>query len=742
MFERQSLAPLGAFLLAFLIGLFALAEAHASLFDKARGADEMGGAMRTLINGRSAYFPSLKSDFSASIEGDLATVTIVQTFLNPYEQVLNATYLFPLNKDAAVSFMMMETGDERITAVIKKKAEARRTYERAKHAGKAAALLTQHRPNMFTQELANLMPGQPVKITLKYSMAVPRIDGAYELVAPLVVGPRYVPAPKPRQQLVIDGEAAPAPKSGQWSLAKLPAYPLVGGVTIPDTIEKDRVSIHIDLKSALPLQNIVSKTHALAISGDRYHKVIDLARGRTIDNRDFVLRYELSGRSVEAGVLAHHDQRGHFFSLLLEPPKAPLAKDITPREMVFVLDTSGSMSGLPMQASKTFMRHAISTLRPTDYFRIIRFSNNVGEFAARPLRATMLNKMAGLRYVNGLMAGGGTQIPQAIEHAFAAPTEPGTLRIVTFLTDGYIGNEAQVLQLINEKIGNARIYAFGVGSSVNRYLLSEMGRAGSGFARFIDPTEDVNEVAIELAKRLEAPLLTDIRINWGDLGAKGVTPQVIPDLFKGDSLRIMARSMENLAPGSPHTITVSGYSNGRKADMQVSFVTPQTSADDNGADDNSPDDNIDNRLDALPLIWARSTIADHMRLLNDRRATRRRGVTDEQLREAVTRLGLDFSLMTQWTGFVAVSEKIVNQRPENAVDADVALNRVKGVADEAYGQKTPANGPSKIRHQMPLPNPLQKAQIQKTQRQRAQRGPCSIRKNPAVSGKDRDISGL
>ena len=554
MYERRRLTPLGILFLSFFISLFAIGEALA-LFNKALPEDEIGGSIRAQINGKAFYFPTMKSDVSVAIEGDLATITIEQTFLNPADLPLNASYLFPLNKDAAVHFMQMEVGDERITAVIKKKAEARTTFEQAKRSGKSAALLNQHRPNMFTQELANLMPGEPIKIILKYSMAVPRIDGAYELVVPLVVGPRFTPKKRPVPQVVREEQAElPAAKnSGQWSFAKSPAYPEVSGLTIPDQVAKDRVSIRIDLKSAFPIKQINSATHLLLVEGVGQDKTITLAKGRTIDNRDFVLRYELSGRSIEAGVLAHHDERGHFFSLLVEPPKVPLIKDIRPREMVFVLDTSGSMSGQPMEASKVFMRHAIQSLRSNDYFRIIRFSSDTGEFSARPVRATLLNQLAGIKYVNSLMAGGGTQIPAAIDRAFAVKQQPGTLRLVTFLSDGYIGNEARVLQLITRNIGDARIYAFGVGTSVNRYFLAEMARVGRGFARFIDPSEDVNEVAVGLAARLEAPLLTDIEVDWGNLNVTGVTPGMIPDLFKGGSIRVMARSKDPLKPGSTHT---------------------------------------------------------------------------------------------------------------------------------------------------------------------------------------------
>ena len=674
MYDRRKLTPVGTVILTFIISLFAIAEAIA-FFPKERAADEIGGTIRAVIEGKAVYFPTLSSDISASIEGDLAQVTIVQTFVNPTQVPLNASYLFPLNKDAAVHFMQMDIGEERITAVIKKKAEARTTYEKAKRQGKAAALLNQHRPNMFTQEIANLMPGKPVKVTLKYAMSVPRIDGAYELVVPLVVGPRFTPENKPSPKLVREEQPVPAIKSGEWSFGKAPKYPQVSGLHIPDTIAKDRVSIHIDLKAAVPLTKVRSATHLLLIEGDDRQKKLTLAAKRTIDNRDFVLRYELAGRSVAAGLLAHKDQRGDFFSLLVEPPKTPLEKDITPREMVFVLDTSGSMSGLPMEASKIFMRHAINSLRSRDYFRVIRFSNNTGEFSSSPVQATMLNKLAGIKYVNGLMAGGGTYIPAAIERAFVTRQQPDTLRIVTFLSDGYIGNEARVLNLIAQKIGKARIYAFGVGTSVNRYLLSEMARKGRGFARFIDPTEDVNEVAVELAVRLEAPVLTDIEVDWGTLNATDITPSQIPDLFKGDSLRLMAKSARPLEAGSSHTVTLKGMSNGRKASMPLTLTIPQ---------------NLEEQASALPLIWARTRIADHMRELTSPRQMRPGGQSDEQLTQLVTKLGLGYSLMSQWTSFVAVSKAIVNEQPATAIDANVPLNQVKGVSEHAYVKKPEA----------------------------------------------------
>jgi len=672
----------GLYFFALLVAATLLATASIARAAPSPGLDEkLGGQVRAEIDGRTVSFPLLKSEIEADIQGDLATVMIIQTFTNPTARPLNATYLFPLNKGSAVFAMQMEVGDERIVAVIKRREEAQAVFDKAKSQGKAAALLSQHRPNMFAQEIANLMPGQPVRVTLRYVQTVPRIDGAYELVVPLIVGPRYNPqGPAGIARLetatISDGddplEARRETTSGGWQIAPPPAYPEVAGLTIPATVNADRVSIRVDLASGVPVTDVSSQTHQVTISGNETAKVIGLAEGRTIDNRDFVLRYRLSSTGVQSGLLTHKDSGGGYFSLMIEPPAAPAEADITPRELVFVLDTSGSMGGDPIEASKTFMRHALQTLRPTDYFRVLRFSSNTSEFASGPVAATPEAVASGLEFVNGLSAGGGTEIPNAISSAFAVKQQPGTMRIVVFLSDGYIGNEAEVLRLVDSVIDEARIYAFGVGTSVNRYLLAEMARHGRGFARFIDPTETSNDAAISLAQRLDAPVLTDIAIDWGSLQTADVAPQAIPDLFKGDSIRIQGR----YETAGEHMLTVRGLVNGRPAQLPLKVVFP--------------DETSDAASRAIPLVWARTQIADAMAAYNGPNRANFMGLTQPMLKERVTQLGLTHSLVTQWTSFVAISEKIVNPEPDNATDASVPLPMVKGVGKGAYPKQAGA----------------------------------------------------
>ncbi len=616
-----------------------------------------GGFIEAELEGQKIQFPLLKSHYRVDIKGDLAHVTLEQDFQNPTGIPLNASYLFPLNKEAAVHAMRMQVADELVEAKIRRKEEAKKTFDQAKKAGKSASLLEQHRPNMFTQQLANLMPDYPIHITLHYVQPLPQVDGHYELVLPLIVGPRFQSGQT--QQKVQQ-------KVGAWELESLPAYPGVAGVNLPKSIEEDRVSIDVTLDGGMPIASVTSPTHDISANKlDMQHQKIQLAQGKVIDNRDFELHYSLSGDQAQAGLLTHEDASGRYFSLLLEPPAMPKADTITAREMVFVLDTSGSMSGQPLAASKAFMEQVLHHLRPSDTFRIIDFSNSPREFHASPLPATPDNLKHGLAHIQAFRASGGTHIDDAISQALSVPETKDHLRIVIFLTDGYIGNEHTVLERINTLRGNARIYALGVGTSVNRYLLDEMGRSGRGFARYIDPTQEVEGVAKLFADRLQTPVLTDISIDWGDTQVEEVSPPMLPDLFVGDSLRLLGK----IKQVGQQPIKVSGLINGQKATLPLDLKIEKAGQE---------------QGQAISLIWARSRIADYMREMtmpNDRRPSE---ASDDGLKEKVTQLGLDYSLMTRWTAFVAVSQKVYNQNPDSNKDAAVPLPMVKGVTQHAY----------------------------------------------------------
>ncbi len=636
------------------------AFADSAHFNKELANRELGGRLEAEINGKAVAFTALKTDMKVHLSGSLATVEVKQTFSNPSNKPMHATYLFPLPNQAAVHGMTMKVGDEWIESKIKKKKEAEETFEKAKTEGKAASLLTQHRPNMFTQKVANLMPNKPVEVTLSYVQKLSRKDGQYELVLPLVVGPRYQPNG-------ISGPGVIAEKQN------LPTSPPVANITAPPSaIDPDRVSIQVEMESPLPVENVFSPTHPLSVQqSDPKHVSILLKEGRVIDNKDFVLRYRMAGEKTAAGLLTHQDHSGKYFTLTIEPPQHIQSHFITPREMVFVMDTSGSMDGEPLQASKRFMMSALKQLRSTDYFRIIRFSNNAQEFTKEPVLATPENIKKGLSFVNSLTADGGTESMAAMHQALDVAPKAGTMRMMMFLTDGYIGNEYEVLSELKKKIGKGRVYALGVGTSVNRFLLDEMAMMGRGFVRYIDPTTESLDLAAEdLANKLETPVLTDVSIDWGDWQVKSVYPNSFPDVFSGDALVI---SGQFINPGH-HNLIIKGLMNGKPVSLPVSITIPE------GEIASTPE---------IPVIWARTHIDDLMRKWRAPLGDGEQKTDLNKIELEVTQIGLAHHLVTDWTSFVAVSRKIVNPDSKNTPESQVAQPMVDGVTEMAYGDSDP-----------------------------------------------------
>ncbi len=656
------------------VAVWLLLRPVAAVADAAEG---IAGSIEAEIDGERVLLAALQSRYEVTVRGDVVNVALTQTFSNPYDRPLNARYLFPLNKDAAVHAMTMFVGNEVIQAQIQEKQQAQQTFNTAQQAGKAATLLTQHRPNMFTQKVANLMPGEPIKTVIEYSHLVPKVDGAFELVVPMVVGPRFQPAGAGQPPVAVSSSVddahttgAASASFGQWVLEQLPSYPPAAGVHVPSQVVEERVSLALTLETPLPLGAVRSDTHPLHVTDVSSTQVdIQFAAGQVLDNRDFVLRYQMAAPEVAAGLLSHWESgEGGYFSLLIEPPAEVPATAVMPREMVFLLDCSGSMNGAPMQASKAFMLEALQGLRPQDTFRIIRFSDVATEFSSTPLPATRLNIAAGIRYTHSLFGSGGTMMTSGIRQALGSAVPEGVIRNVVFLTDGYIGNEASVLELVENLRGDARLFAFGVGAGVNRYLLSELGRVGHGFTRYFDPTRDAEttqQVATQLATRLHTPVLTDLEIDWGNLPVSDVLPQRLPDLYAGETLRVSGRFTQPAAG----TFQINAASRGQRA--QISRAVHL------GDGEQRP---------AIRRLWARASIAEHMHSFITPVRLRPDMVSNSTLQAVVTELGLTYGLSTRWTSFVAVSRRVYNDTPANSVTGQVAVPQVAGVSQLAYSQ--------------------------------------------------------
>lgn len=600
--------------------------------------------------------PVLETSIDATVRGEVQTLHITQVFSNPSEEPVEARYVFPLPHDAAVYGMTMTVGHERIRADMQEREEAEATFQAAADNGQAAALLTQERPNVFTQRVANLMPGHDVVVELEVVQTSRRVDGVYELAIPLVVGPRFVP---PSHDEAVDGPAVAAGPADATPIAGLTA-----------SAPQPRVSITVDLQSGVPLQRVSSRTHRMDEDWiDDDHVILELAQRAVVDDRDFVLEYAMAGDDVAAAALTHHDERGGFFTLRVEPPAAVPDDGVRAREMVFVLDASGSMSGEPMAVSRALVREALTHLRAGDRFRLVQFGNEAIEFAETPLLATPANIERGLQWVDSVNGMGGTVMIRGIEQALAPPVRDDALRMVVFLTDGYIGNEAEILARTHELVGDARVFAVGVGNGVNRHLLGELGDVGRGFTRFVDLDERADVVAEELASRWQTPVLTDIEIDWGDAPVHEVTPDPVRDLFAGHAVRVFGRWTGD---GGSWPVVVSGRRGGERVEIPLTLTL---------------DPAID--AEAIAITWARARVDA---LMDDFAIAGRQDPTRaDAIRAEVTELGLTWQIATRWTAFVAVSERIVNPNA-GATPADVALPMVDGVGMQAYGVVQGPNG--------------------------------------------------
>ncbi|OQW95366.1 MAG: hypothetical protein BWK79_02740, partial [Beggiatoa sp. IS2] len=570
--------------------------------------------------------PLQHTDVQMEISGFVASVTVTQRYQNPFTQPIEAVYTFPLPHDAAVDDMQMTIGARTIKGLIKRREEARDIYERAKKAGQRASLLEQERPNIFTQTVANILPGDNILITIHYVNILQYTEGNYELAFPMVVGPRYIP-----------GDTATGATGTGWS-PDTNVVPDASRITPPVLKPGERtghdIALAVKLDAGVPIQDIRSTSHVIEIQDISNHeKTIRLRPADTLPNKDFILRYDVAGKAPEMATIAHHDDRGGFFTLIIQPQRTVTDDQVLPRELIFIVDTSGSMSGFPLEKSKQAMQRLIKGMRSTDTFNVVRFSGDSGTLWEKPQLYTSTRAEEALRYVDNLQAGGGTEMRKGILEALAQPAADGYLRIAFLLTDGYVGDEFRILQAIEQERRGARIFSLGVGSSPNRYLLDKVAKVGRGEAFYVRQDENSEAVINQFFTRVDKPSLAFLEIDWGKLDVTDLYPQKIPDLWAGQPIRIHGRYSE----GGESDIVVRGRLVNQSYEQKLHVQLPK----------NQP------AHVAMSTVWARQKIEELM----DNMVTQ--GQTPE-LVESVTKMGLTFKLMTQWTSFVAVEEKVVN----------------------------------------------------------------------------------
>src|SRR6266511_1895569 len=458
--------------------------------DGSRNDDSPGsGSMLAKLSDAPTEIPlPLKhTDVKAFISGYIATVEVTQQFQNPYDAKIEAVYVFPLPHNAAVNEFLMTIGERRIRGIIREREEAERIYRAAKSQGYVASLLTEERPNIFTQSVANIEPGREIDVNIKYFHTLDYVDGWYEFVFPMVVGPRFNPA-QGASGVSPEEEAGTRPGSksdGVGSVARgqhgISNQKIEVQYLRPGERSGHDISLTVDVNAGVAVEESICRTHNVTketVSSERF--LVALNPNDRIPNKDFVLRYKVAGEQIKSSLLTYRDERGGYFTLMLYPPQELNTLGRQALELVFVLDCSGSMSGRPLAQAKAAIERALHRLQPLDTFQLIRFSTDASALGPKPLLATPGNIRRGLDYLRSLNSEGGTMMIEGIEAALDFPHDPQRLRFVCFLTDGYIGNEAEILGDVYKRLGPSRVFSFGVGSSVNRYLLDHLAKLGSG----------------------------------------------------------------------------------------------------------------------------------------------------------------------------------------------------------------------------------------------------------------------
>ena len=576
------------------------------------------------------------------IAGTVATVKVTQVYKNQGKKTLEAIYVFPGSTRAAVHAMRMTIGERVVEAEIMERQKARETYEQAKKEGKTASLLEQQRPNVFQMNVANILPNDEVKVEMEYLELLEPHEQVYEFVFPTVVGPRY-----------SNLKAKDAPDTEKWVQNPY----LRQGEGPPYTF-----GFKATVNAGLPLVKLASSSHDMDIKfASPTSAEVALKDEKTGGNRDVVLRYSLAGNKIDTGLLLYPGKDENFFLLMMEPPARVEAEAVVPREYIFIVDVSGSMHGFPLEITGALMEEIIKNLRPTDFMNVLLFeSGSLVLSESGSLPATEANKEKAVAFIKNRSGGGGTEIMSAFKRALALPRTPNTSRIVVVATDGYVHVEPQLFDLIRKNLGEANLFPFGIGSSVNRYLIEGMARAGMGEPFVLLNQGEAKREAARFKNYIANPVLNHIKVAMNGFGAYDVEPEAVPDLFALRPITVMGKYRGNPAG----TIVVTGKTAKGEFRQEVKVAEGKLSQDNA----------------ALRLLWAKKRIG---RLTDQSLLEKGEG----PLTKEITALGLKYSLMTQYTSFVAVDK--VKRADGTFVTVKQPLPLPQGVSELAIGEGQP-----------------------------------------------------
>jgi Ca-activated chloride channel family protein len=641
----------------------------------------------------------LDTAIKGQVNGMLANITVKQTFKNDSDAWLNGRYVFPLPEGAAVDSLTITIGDRVITGVIEEKERAKRSFAQAKRDGKKAGLLQQHRANLFSLAVANIGPYEQIVAEITLIDQVSYQNGLFSLRLPTTITPRYVPNASngltKQQQLNFEEELEQELRrevdveinTGHGWAANNNRVGDASNITPPQTHSivsqtSHRFSLDLSLRLGLDLQSVSSPSHP--ISSDFYNNksskksgsesssevLISLANGHELMNSDLILEWRPTiGRAPKAA-LFQQSLGTDFYSMMMLTPPNPSASVSLPRDVTFIVDSSGSMAGQPMRQAKQALQDGLSYLTPSDRFNIVDFDSSYRSLYSKSQVASFDHLRSARAMIEGLHADGGTEMIGALKFALNKTEDSPYLTQIVFITDGAIGNEAELFKLINQDLRDARLFMVGIGSAPNSFFMSKAAKFGRGSYTFISDQNQVNTKMAELFEKITKPVLKDIRIDW----PAGVEqyPQRLPDLYAGEPLTVMVKSSTPIG-----VIKVSG--------SMLNTPWAQTLTMNQHSTSGKPL-SIDNKLstDNLDTVWARQKLASLMDMLHTGEKSQ------AQLKPQIIKLSITHQILSKFTAFIAVEKTPSKQAFEKAKQTNIANLMPKGSRMAMPQTATPA----------------------------------------------------
>jgi len=662
--RKRSLGWLGvAFvsLMMLVIGSIAWQQAYGNEMDTSAMSlgDAKAGSLLigTGTPGRYTSATRLESEAHIEVSGMTAHVRVKQHFRNDSQGWVEGIYVFPLTDNAAVHRMRMIIGERIIEGQIQERAQAKRTYEKAKSEGRKASLVEQERPNLFTNSVANIGPGETITVEIEYLQTVRYDSGVFSLRFPMTITPRYIPGTTPAST----EETAPLQANGHgWAMNtdQVPdasrITPFLNPVAATTANPINPITLTATLDMGMPLNDISSAYHDVVLKREGKRYQLKLTQGRVSMEQDFVLSWEpAAGNAPQAAVFSEQRAGEDYALLMIVPPKPASHTTALPREMIYIVDTSGSMQGVSIEQAKQSLLLALKGLSPQDRFNIIEFNSAPTPLFTSSQDANSQNLARARHFTEKLYATGGTEMRAALEMAFSHPAEESHLRQVVFITDGAVGNEEALFKLIYDKLGSGRLFTVGIGSAPNSHFMHKAAQFGRGTFTHIGNINEAQAKMSELLAKLGSPVVSNLQVDWPQGAQVEMYPARLPDLYLGEPVVISAR-----APSLQGMVTISGNAGNQPWQQSLQL---------RGLNSHS----------GIATVWAREKIAD----LLDQKTT---GRPEQDVRDDVLKVALLHQLVSPYTSFIAVEEVI--SRPQNA---DLATNpvanaRPKGQAPQPF----------------------------------------------------------